>query len=176
VVSRFSPNKRIDHAVRLLKLLTDRAIEAQLTVVGNGMEERNLHRLVLNLGLQQRVDLPGLLPEPEKNRRLQQSHFLIHTSVREGWGLNVIEANALGTPAIVYPVAGLVDSTLHEETGWLTSTEKPEAMLDCLEAALRAPHRYQEIRVKAWQRAQTLHWDIVLPQACEWLESQAQPA
>ena len=173
VVSRFSPNKRIDHAVRLLKRLTDRALEARLTIVGGGMEGVNLHRLVGELGLADRVDFPGMLPEPEKNRRLEQSHFLIHTSVREGWGLNVIEANALGTPAIVYPVAGLVDSTVPDETGWVTRAENPEALEDCLIAALREPDRYQEIRVRAWKRAQTLHWDRILPQACEWLESQA---
>ena len=176
VVSRFSPNKRIDHAVRLLRLLTDRAIEAQLTIVGHGLVEPNLRRLVRDLGLQTRVDFPGLLPEPEKNRRLEQSHFLVHTSVREGWGLNVIEANALGTPAVVYPVAGLVDSTFHEETGWVVPTETPEALADCLAAVLKDAGRYQEIRSKAWARAQTYHWDRVLPRACAWLEAQARGA
>ena len=42
---------------------------------------------------------------------------MVHTSIREGWGLNVIEANAMGTPAIVYPVGGLVDSTVDGPIG-----------------------------------------------------------
>jgi glycosyltransferase involved in cell wall biosynthesis len=173
VVSRFSPNKRIDHAVHLLRLLTARAIDAHLTLVGGGMEEVRLRRLVGDLGLQQRVHFPGLLPEAEKNRRLQQSHFLVHTSIREGWGLNVTEANALGTPAIVYPVAGLIDSTVHQETGWVTPAETPESAVECLAALVREPGLYSRVRRQAWERAQTFHWDRVLPRACEWLEAQA---
>ena len=52
--------------------------------------------------------------------------------MREGWGLNVIEANAMGTPAIVYPVGGLVDSTLHDETGLVTRGETPESLADAI--------------------------------------------
>lgn len=173
VVSRFSPNKRIDHAVRLLKLLTDRRIAAHLTIVGGGMEETRLRRLVRDLGLERHVEFPGMLPEPEKNRRLQESHFLVHTSLREGWGLNVIEASALGTPAIVYPVAGLVDSTVHGETGWVVPDETPQALANTLEATLKDTNAYEQIRTRAWQRAKGFHWDRVLPQACEWLENQA---
>ena len=39
-----------------------------------------------------------------------RAHVLVATSVREGWGLNVSEAAACGTPAIGYSVPGLVDS------------------------------------------------------------------
>src|SRR5262249_27504876 len=43
-------------------------------------------------------------------RRLAAAHVLVATSVREGWGLNVSEAAACGTPSIGYRVPGLVDS------------------------------------------------------------------
>jgi glycosyltransferase involved in cell wall biosynthesis len=88
-----------------------------LTVVGSGEVQGDLKQLVNELGLEAQVVFTGSLAEPEKNAQLMQAHVLLHTSVREGWGLNVIEANALGTPAVVYPVAGLVDSTVHGETG-----------------------------------------------------------
>jgi len=38
---------------------------------------------------------------------LQKSHVLAVTSVKEGWGLVVTEANPQGTPAVVYNVDGL---------------------------------------------------------------------
>ena len=37
--------------------------------------------------------------------------------MREGWGLVVTQANAMGTPAIGYDVPGLRDSTRYDETG-----------------------------------------------------------
>jgi glycosyltransferase involved in cell wall biosynthesis len=42
--------------------------------------------------------------------------------------LNVIEANAMGTPAVVYPVDGLVDPTVHRKTGY--AGERPEDLAD----------------------------------------------
>ena len=113
------------------------------------------------------------MTETRKNEELQRAHFLVHPSVREGWGLNVIEANAVGTPAIVYPVGGLVDSTVHNETGIVTSAETPESVAESLGAILKTPDRYASFRVKAWERSKTFQWDRVLPQASEWLEAQA---
>src|SRR5206468_10971314 len=116
-VSRLAANKRIDHAVRVARLLNDRNLETHLTVVGTGECEGQLKDLAGQLGISKCVTFTGLLGEAEKSARLAQAHLLIHASIREGWGLNVLEANAMGTPAVVYPVGGLVDSTVHGESG-----------------------------------------------------------
>jgi len=171
--SRLAPNKRIDHAVRTVRCLSDRGIAATLTIVGTGETEGQLRALVKELKLEDKVIFTGPLPEAAKDEQLQRAHFLLHNSLREGWGLNVIEANAMGTPAVVYPVAGLIESTLHDETGLISEKETPESMASSLEGILRTPEKYQVYRVKAWERAKTLHWDKVLPLACEWLEKQA---
>ncbi len=173
VVSRLAPNKRIDHAVRAVKCLKDRGVEARLTIVGSGEVEGQLRNLVGELQVGDRVTFTGPLSEADKDAVLQRAHLLLHTSMREGWGLNVIEANAMGTPGVVYPVAGLIESTLQDETGMISERETPESLADALGKILKSPERYQGYRVKAWERAKTLHWDNVLPNASEWLEQQA---
>lgn len=173
VVSRLAPNKRIDHAVRTVNCLKLRNIPSHLTIVGAGEVEGDLRRLIAELRLADQVTLTGPLSEADKDARLMEAHFLLHTSLREGWGLNVIEANAMGTPAVVYPVAGLVESTLHEQTGIIARAETPEALADALAGVLAKPDNYARYRVNAWERAKTLHWDQVLPLACDWLEKQA---
>jgi glycosyltransferase involved in cell wall biosynthesis len=170
-VARLAPNKRIDHALRTLKCLLDRGVKAQLTVVGTGEEEARLKQLTGELALNAHVTFTGGLPEAEKDALLQRAHYLLHTSQREGWGLNVIEANAMGTPAAVYPVAGLIESTLHDETGLVSREETPESLAAALMESLRQPERYQHYRVQAWERAKTFHWNVVLPKACEWFEA-----
>ncbi len=85
----------------------------------------------------------------------------------------MIEANAMGTPGVVYPVAGLIESTLHDETGIISREETPASLADGLAAILQTPEKYARYRVAAWERAKTLHWDKVLPLASEWLEAQA---
>jgi len=173
MVSRLAHNKRIDHGLLALKCLLEKGVAAELTIIGGGDLEQPLHQLAGQLGLGGKVTFAGLLPEREKDERLRGSHWLLHTSLREGWGLNVVEANAMGTPAAVYPVAGLVDSTLHDQTGLLTPDETPEALATVLAASLATHEKYERYRFNAWERAKTFHWSRVLPLACDWLESQA---
>lgn len=172
-VCRLAPNKRVDHAIRAVKLLQQRGVAAKLTVVGSGEVQADLQQLVKELQLDAHVVFTGSLAEAEKNAQLRQAHLLLHTSVREGWGLNVIEANALGTPAFVYPVAGLVDSTVHGETGCVVKTETPEALAEELQALVQEPARYESYRLKAWQRAKQFQWSVTAAQTCDWLEQQA---
>lgn len=172
-VSRLAPNKRVDHAMRATALLQQRGVDAVLTVVGGGVDEAKLRALAAELRLARPIEFTGPLDEAAKDARLRDAHLLLHTSLREGWGLNVIEANAMGTPAVVYPVAGLIESTLHDQTGVVALAETPESLADAVAGLAGNDAHYQRYRRAAWERAATFHWDRVLPPACDWLEAQA---
>ena len=172
-VSRLAPNKRVDHAIRTVAVLKAKGINATLTVAGTGEVEGVLRRTVEECGLERDVVFSGSLPEAQKDQLLKESHLLLHTSQREGWGLNVIEANAMGTPAAVYPVPGLRESTLDNETGVVAKGETPELLAERIEELIRRPEFYQKLRVAAWERAKTFHWSRILPIASDWLEEMA---
>lgn len=173
VVSRLAPNKRVDHAILALVELTRRGESAELTIVGDGVSAGPLKRLAGELGVGERVRFTGYQPEPEKLARLRESHLLMHPSLREGWGLNVIEANAMGVPAVVYPVDGLVDSTVPGVTGCVCESERPESLADGVVWLTADEGRYQRIREAAWRRSGEFVWDRVIPRVCNFLESRA---
>lgn len=172
-VSRLAPNKRVDHLIRTVGLLNDRGVPAQLTIAGGGEAEPVLRRLTEELKLGAFVWFAGSLTEAEKDGLLRKSHWLLHASQREGWGLNVIEANAMGTPAAVYPVEGLRESTLDNDTGVHSRAESPESLAERLIELMPRDDLYQTFRRRAWERAKTMHWSRILPEACEWLEHRA---
>ena len=118
-VGRLCPSKRVSHIIHAFAAVRTTLREAVLWLVGDGDARyvRSLHHLVHRLGLSREVQFLGWLPSFEKQRRMAAAHALVMTSVREGWGLVVTEANACGTPAVVYNVAGLRDSVRNEETG-----------------------------------------------------------
>ncbi len=172
-VSRLAPNKRVCHAVEAVRLLLDRGTDTTLTVVGRGEAEQQLRQTAAQLRLDSKIIFAGGLPEAEKNEQLRRAHLLVHASVREGWGLNVLEANAMGTPAVVYPVDGLVDSTVNGVTGKITRAETPQAIADECAALLQSPATYDVLRLNAWKRSAEFQWSRVLPIAAHWLETQA---
>ena len=58
---------------------------------------------------------------------MARAHVHVATSVREGWGLVVSEAAALGTPTVAYDVPGLRDST--RAAGGVVVPPTPDALV-----------------------------------------------
>jgi glycosyltransferase involved in cell wall biosynthesis len=114
--------KRPDHAIKAFeaarKVLGD---DLELHVIGGGPLEDKL-RKTAPAG----VTIHGRVSQIEKYRILASSHALLATSVREGWGLVVSEAAAVGTPSIAYNIPGLRDS-VGAAHGFLTE-DNPDAL------------------------------------------------
>ena len=104
-LGRLVAMKRPQDAIKAFELLRKRFPSAQLWVIGDGPLLEKL-RARAPAG----VTFLGRLERKELVERLARAHVLVATSVREGWGLNVSEAAACGTPSIAYAVPGLVDS------------------------------------------------------------------
>src|SRR5205807_3604951 len=138
-------------------------IESRLKALATSLslEVHDARSVPLSPGVRAPIHFTGALPESEKDALLREAHFLLHTSVREGWGLNVIEANAMGTPAAVYPVGGLVDSTVPGKTGIVTPAETPESLADALADIVKKPELYSQYRSNAWERSKTFSWPAI---------------
>jgi glycosyltransferase involved in cell wall biosynthesis len=120
-VGRLSPSKRIEHIIRAFSIFRTSGLYAQLRLAGDGPAAyvKKLHRLVTSLNLVDDVKFLGRIAESQKHGEMASAEALLLSSAREGWGLVVTEANAVGTPAIAYDVPGLRDSVRHDETGIL---------------------------------------------------------
>jgi glycosyltransferase involved in cell wall biosynthesis len=57
-------------------------------------------------------------------------------SYREGFGLVIVEAEAMGVPVVVSDVPGPVDAMRHEETGLIVPAKNVEALADALHTLL----------------------------------------
>ncbi len=104
-LGRLVAMKRPEDAIEAFRLLNARLSPAKLWVIGDGPL---LPRLCAADPVA--VEFLGRIGREELLDRLARAHVLVSTSVREGWGLNVSEAAACGTPSIAYAVPGLIDS------------------------------------------------------------------
>ena len=105
-LGRLAANKRPGHALNAFRLARRSVPNARMWVVGTGPMERRLREEFAD----QSIRFYGRVSNSEKLELLSRAHAVVVTSVREGWGLVVTEAAAVGTPAIGYDVAGLRDS------------------------------------------------------------------
>lgn len=109
-VGRLTPSKRVEHVIDAFAALRARLPDAQLWIAGSADDVSYERRLRQRAAQAEGVQFLGRIDEAERRRRMSAAHVLVVASVREGWGLVVTEANALGTPAVGYDVAGLRDS------------------------------------------------------------------
>lgn len=113
-VGRMTAAKRPEDVLRAFERVQERLHDAHLHVVGDGYLLDDLRSRAAGNG---QVTFHGHLPGEEKLSLMKRSHVLLVPGVREGWGLVVTEANAMGTPAVGYDVPGLRDSIKDGETG-----------------------------------------------------------
>lgn len=97
------------------------------------------------------INYLGRVDESQKTELMRKSHFILVTSVKEGWGLIVTEANGQGTPAIVYDVDGLRDSVKPLETGLICKNNTPQGLADTIVEGLCDSQKYVRLRTNAWR-------------------------
>ncbi len=148
-VGRHHPMKRIPHLLKMMQYLP----EAHFDVVGRGGDVyvSQLKAQAEALGLAQRVTFHGAVPLSKRNQLMQAASLLVSASHKEGWGLIVTEANALGTPAVTYNVAGYRDSVKDGRTGWLAKVNTPLGLAEAVMQALGDSNEYAARRQAAWQ-------------------------
>lgn len=101
----------------------------------------------------------GRVAKDEKIRLMGAATLITVTSVKEGWGLIVTEANSQGTPAVVYDVDGLRDSVKNNETG-IVCSPTPSALSESIVALIEnGDGNYQRLRNNAWVMSKDITFD-----------------
>jgi glycosyltransferase involved in cell wall biosynthesis len=104
-VGRLNPTKRPEHVIAALRLVRQAIPGTELWFVGDGPLYARLNRQA-----QPGVRFFGRVDSRTRDELVARAHLQVIASLREGWGLVVDEAAAMGTPTIGYDVAGLRDS------------------------------------------------------------------
>lgn len=121
-LGRLKKYKRIDLVLKVFKDVRREIPESKLLIVGEGDYKKMLIKLAQRLNLKESVEFTGYVPHKKKIEILQKSWLTINTSIKEGFGLVIIEAQACGTPAIVLNSPGLRETVKHNETGFVVNT------------------------------------------------------
>lgn len=159
-VGRLKRSKRVHHIVRAFSRIKKEVPEAKLWIVGDGDEpyKKKLQELVKKSGLSD-VIFWGFMEQEQKLNLMREAWLLVMTSVKEGWGLTVIEANALGTPSVVYDVSGLRDSTKNGYNGLVCQQNTPDSLAETILNLLNDRALYGKLCNNALEWAKNFNWD-----------------
>lgn len=157
-VGRLVKMKGVEDAITIFSRIKDDHADAMLWIVGAGEESyvKKLKALVAELNLSDSVVFRGYVSEEEKVQAYRRAHFLLHTSIREGFGLTVLEANSQGTPVIAYDVPGLRDIVVDGHNGMLIRNDAFE-----IDSALNASKKYRTLAVQSVKMSKNYNWQLM---------------
>lgn len=108
------------------------ALPLKLLLLGDGADHEELQQQIKALGLMTRVHFAGRVPYDQMPAYHNAQHISACVSLRESFGVAVIEAGACEVPVVATRVGGLPEVVQHGQTGLLVSAGDASAIKDAL--------------------------------------------
>ena len=168
VLGRLVPHKRVEHAIDVIARLRPTHPGLRLRIIGHGWWHDRIAEHAHASGVEDDVTLLGFVDEATKHAELSGAWVALAPSVKEGWGLCVVEAASHGVPTVAYADAGgLSESIIDGRTGLLV--DDLDAMTHAVSRLLAdktlrdelGKHARDYSRQFTWEGT-TQHWETLL--------------
>lgn len=163
IITYFGPltaDKGVIDALKVFDILNQQG-DFRFNVIGRAETEvyyQKVMNLVDRYNLKDKIKFYKRPSDKEKFEILSRSFVLINPSVREGWGLVNIEANAVGTPVVAYPSQGLVDSVKDQQSGLITKNKTPDAIVLEVKKLVESRDLYEKLSTGSQKWASNFDW------------------
>jgi glycosyltransferase involved in cell wall biosynthesis len=157
-IGAIAKDKGIEDAIKVFALLKN--LSFSFWVIGKHDDEyfRKIKKLVETYDLKKRVKFWGYVTQSKKFELLSRSFLVVNPSVREGWGLTVIESAAVKTPTVAYRVSGLKDAIVHGKTGILVNQKTPESLAQAIKKIYEDQSFYRKLQIQGYQWSKKFNW------------------
>lgn len=138
-IGRVTRDKGINELLSAFKKLNDDSV---LFLIGKNEVDTSVNRELYDWSLENKnIIYTGNVDDVE--RYLSASDCYVLPSYREGFGMSVIEAEAMGVPVIVTDIPGPVDAVIDNKTGLLVKKGDENFLLDAMKKIRKL--NYQEM-------------------------------
>ncbi len=158
-VGRLQRYKGVETAITALAQARRIRPDLALDVAGTGPDRARLEQRARDAGVAGAVRFLGFVSHEDKLRLLRTTWANLFPSVKEGWGMTVIEAAACGTPSLASNSPGLRDSVRDGATGFLVPHGDPEALARRMLELADHPALVDDLGRRAQAFAAGFTWD-----------------
>lgn len=126
-IGRLVKDKNVTLLIKAIHLLLERGNSVQCMIIGQGTEESKIRAEIDELGLASCIQMKPFLPDARAVYSLMKSsRVFVLPSLREGFGMVVLEALLCGTPVVTVNAVGNGSKDLVED-GVTGAVVEPEA-------------------------------------------------
>jgi glycosyltransferase involved in cell wall biosynthesis len=153
-------------ALRVTAALADEFPAVQLSLIGPDKRDGSraeLLRLADELGITNRVEMPGGVPKSEVPTWLNRGDVFLNTTTVDNTPVSVLEAQACGLCVVSTDVGGISYLLEDEHDALLVPSNDPEAMHAAVRRVLADPGLAARLSQNARRKVEKLDWSAVLP-------------
>jgi len=151
---RFIPEKQVPAIVFALARVRESLPMLRACLIGEGPDDDVVRDAIRDAGLERSVELPGFVAEETLARTMSRALCLVVVSCREGYGLVVAEAAALGVPSVVlrHPDSAAAELIVEGVNGFTCASADPREIAAAILRVHDAGDRLRRATL-AWSRA-----------------------
>jgi colanic acid/amylovoran biosynthesis glycosyltransferase len=127
-VGRLVWKKGHEYAVQALAQLKAQGIHARLNIIGGGSMADAIRFTAWDLGVFDWLYLSSSLPRERVREAALRADVFVAASVSEGFGVSVLEGQAMMLPVVCTDAEGLAENVLDGVTGFVVPRRDPAAM------------------------------------------------
>lgn len=158
-VGRLVRYKELEVLLAAVARLADRDLRVRLLLAGKGEDRPRLEAVARELGLSERVEFLGWVPDDRKRTLLRRAWATVYPSPKEGWGITTVESAACGTPVVASDSPGLRDSVADGTSGLLVPHADAGAWADAMASIVRDRELRERLARGAVEHARRFSWD-----------------
>lgn len=143
-IGRLTPDKQPLLGLAAIKLLRKNGWTGQFKLIGSGPLEEEIVKYVNQNDMSDYVSLYVDGNDDLREEILNDSAVLLHTSKREGFGLAIVEAAALGVPSILIRNVNNKSTELGINPTLIAESSNPQEIANLLEIVLRDQVKFVE--------------------------------
>lgn len=150
MISELHPTKRVNDAIRAMKIISEKYPDTIFVVIGEGQERRKLENLIRELNLRNHVSLVGF-----KNNAaslLPAFDLFLHSSQSEAFPYALLEAGCASLPVVATRVGGIPEIIPDDDHGILVPSHNPETLASAVESLIKDPLRAHELAARLHAR------------------------
>ena len=161
-IANLVPNKNPKVFCDTIRLLRERGLPVQGSILGDGPERGTLEAYCDSVGMKNAMCFMGKVPNADVYRHVAEAHFLVSTSLGEPYGRGIAEAMSVGTPAACHQSGGPADFIENGRDGLLVDELTPTAYAARLGAVLSNPEAWATLSAGAAHKAAGWRSEVVL--------------
>ncbi|NJF25188.1 glycosyltransferase family 4 protein [Thermococcus sp. Bubb.Bath] len=159
-VGNLVPVKGHEYLLEAVKMVLEREPNTFFVIVGDGPLRKKVEELAKKLGISENVYFAGSRPHEEIPLWMNAADLFVLPSLRESFGVVVLEALAVGTPVVATINGGSEEIITSENYGFLCPPKDPECLAEKVLIALEKEWDKGKIR----EYARQFMWNNIVKQ------------